>query len=502
MRSSAVLRLPKRVLVVGAGLGAMSAAVRLARMGFRVTVFEKNAEIGGKAGERILGGYRFDTGPSLLTMPFVVDELFAFAGYPREQFLQYFPLEPICRYFFPGGSRLDASSEVARMKAEIARLSAGEAAQYEKFLAYSRRIYQLTAEVFLFSPFHEWRKLLRRRNWRALLSLSQIDPLRTVHQGVARFFSDERLLQLFDRYATYNGSNPYRAPATLNIIPHVEYELGSFYVQGGMRRLVTALAQVLQALGVEIHTSRRVEKILHDGKKVTGLLVNGEKVEGDYVLCGQDVVVAHEQSLEGFDWRRRQLRKLEPSCSGLVFLWGVRQRHSQLLHHNIFFSHNYRREFEQIFDELVPPEDPTIYLAITSKSDPEHAPGTGENWFVLLNMPYLNGRLDWQKELPWVRDRVLAKLSRFGLDLGGDIEVESVITPQDFYDLYLSNRGSIYGISSNRRSTAFRRPPNRSRDLKGLYFAGGATHPGGGIPLVLLSGKLAAELIAEHAANF
>ncbi|MDZ7409686.1 MAG: phytoene desaturase family protein [candidate division KSB1 bacterium] len=491
----------KHVLVIGAGLGALSAAVRLARMGFRVTVFEKNAEIGGKAGERLLHGYRFDTGPSLLTMPFVVDELFAFAGCAREQFLHYVPLEPICRYFFPDGTRLDASSDPARMKAEIARLSAREAAQYEKFLAYSRRIYQLTAEIFLFSPFHEWRRLLRRRNWRTLFSLPLLDPWRTVHQGVARFFSDARLLQLFDRYATYNGSNPYRAPATLNIIPHVEYELGGYYIQGGMRRLVTALAQVMQHLGVELHISHRVEKILHDGKKVTGLQVEGEKVAGDYVLCGQDVVVAYEQSLEGFDRRRRQLRRLEPSCSGLVFLWGVRRTHEQLLHHNIFFSHDYRREFEEIFDELLPPQDPTIYLAITSKSDPAHAPGGGENWFVLLNMPYLSGRCDWRKEWPQVRERVLTKLRRFGLEVASAIAVEEVITPQDFYDLYLSNRGSIYGISSNRRSTAFRRPPNRSRDLEGLYFAGGATHPGGGIPLVLLSGKLAAELIAGHAAR-
>lgn len=494
--------MPKRVLVIGSGLGSLSGAIRLARMGFEVMLFEKNAQTGGKLHERTLGGYRFDCGPSLLTMPFVIDELFAFAGFSREEFLQFAPIEPICRYFFDDGARLDASAEVARMKAEIARFSPHDAARYEDFLAYSRRIYDLTAEIFLFSPIHEIKKKLRSQHLRTLANILHIDPWRTVHQGVSRFFEDERVIQLFDRYATYNGSNPYRAPATLNIIPHVEYTLGSFYVRGGLRRLAQALAAIATAAGVQINTSSKVDRILHDGKRVTGLLVNGERIAGDYVLCGQDVVVAFEQLLEGFNRRRNKLKRLEPSCSGLVFLWGVNKEHASLQHHNIFFSQNYRREFEQIFEQRVPPDDPTIYVALTSKSDPEHAPAHAENWFVLLNMPYVTGESDWRHEAKAVRECVLAKLQRHGFDIRDNIEVENMITPRDFLDLYLSNRGSIYGISSNSRSTAFKRPANRCRELKGLYFAGGSTHPGGGIPLVMLSGRMAAELIWENSRSF
>lgn len=487
----------KKVLVLGAGLGALSGAIRLARMGFEVQVYEKNASAGGKLNERRLGGYRFDAGPSLLTMPFVLDELFEFAGVARESKLHIAPIEPICRYFFPDGATLEASADLAKMRAAIAQLSPRDVAAYEEFLRYSARIYQRTAEIFLFSPIHEFSRLLKLKNLPTLLRLHEIDPLRTVHQSVARFFADERLVQLFDRYATYNGSNPYRAPATLNIIPHVEYTLGSYYIRGGMYRLAEALLDLARQVGVHMHYGTEVQKILHDGKRVTGLQIAGESLAADCVLCGQDVVVAHEQLIAGFAQRRAKLQRLEPSCSGLVFMWGVRKKHEQLAHHNIFFSRNYRQEFGQIFEQLVPPHDPTIYVAITSKSDSAHAPEGCENWFVLLNMPYLTEAVHWKKALPQVRALTLEKLRRFGFDLEGAIEQEDVITPEDFYRLYRSNRGSIYGISSNSRSAAFKRPPNRSRELRGLYFAGGSTHPGGGIPLVMLSGKIAAELIAE-----
>ncbi len=491
--------MPKKVLVIGAGLGALSGAIRLARTGFEVHVYEKNSHAGGKLNERRLGAYHFDTGPSLLTMPFVIDELFAFAGVSRAEALAFVPIDPICRYFFADGSVLDASGDVAKMQAAIGKFSERDALSYKKFLRYSARIYERTAGVFLFSPLHEFTKLLSLKNLGTLLRLHEIDPLRTVHQSVACFFEDERLVQLFDRYATYNGSNPYRAPATLNIIPHVEYTLGSYYIRGGMYRLVEALVHLAERVGVTFHFSTAVQGLVHDGKRVTGLQIENETLPADYVLCGQDVVVAHEQLLDGFERRRKKLARLEPSCSGLVFLWGVNKKHERLSHHNIFFARDYKKEFEQIFEQRVPPDDATIYVAITSKSDPEHAPEGCENWFVLLNMPYLTHAVNWKEALPRVRAAALDKLRRRGFDIERSIEVEDVITPEDFYALYRSNRGSIYGISSNSRSTAFKRPANRSRELRGLYFAGGSTHPGGGIPLVLLSGKMAAELIADAA---
>jgi len=492
----------KKVLVIGGGLGALSGAIRLARMGFNVQLFERNDRLGGKMGEVSLGPYRFDTGPSLLTMDFVADDLFNFAGFSRSEFLEFLPIDPICRYFFPDSSVMDTSSNTENMLAAIYALSPLEAEAYKKYIAYCEKIYNLTADIFLFTPIHELRKLIEKGNLSILLRLYQMDPFRSFHKGVSRFFSDPRLVQLFDRYATYNGSDPFQAPATLNIISYVEYKLGAYYVRGGMYRLVYAMEEIAKRLGVEILKSTSVEKILWSDRKVKGVIANGEEFLADYVLCGADVVVAYSSLIDGFPYRKRKLDKFEPSLSGMVFLWGVGKKHPELKHHNIVFSSDYRHEFRQIFKELRVPDDPTIYISITSKTDPNHAPENGENWFVLLNMPYLTSNQDasfWDDEVDRMRNTVFDRLKGTGIDISRYIEAEKVITPLDFLHNYASNRGSIYGISSNSRSMAFRRHANRDRNIKGLYFTGGSVHPGGGIPLVMLSGKMAAELIGEDA---
>ena len=487
----------KRVAVIGGGLGALSGAIRLAQLGCSVQLFEKNPKIGGKVNEVILGDYRFDTGASLLTMPFVIDELFDFAGFKRADYLDFVPLDPICRYFFPDSSVMDASADKAKMETAIAQLSPNDVTAYEQFLKYAERIHELTAEIFMFTPIHEFKKLMRPRYLRTLFRLHQIDPFRTVHQSVSRFFSDPRLVQLFDRYATYNGSDPFQAPATLNIIPYVEYGLGGYYIRGGIYRLVEALEAVARERGVQIYTSAEVQRICRVGKRVNGIQVNGATVDADYVLCGADAVVAHDELMEGHQHKREKLNRLEPSLSGMVFLWGVKGKHPKLAHHNIIFSSDYDAEFRQIFKHQQVPDEPTVYIAITSKADVGHAPTDGENWFVLLNMPYLAPGQVWEQEKVRMRAVVLAKLKQLGFDIADRIEVEQIHTPEDFAELYASNQGSIYGVSSNSKTSAFKRLPNRSRLLKGLYFAGGSVHPGGGIPLVVLSGKMAATLIAE-----
>ena len=487
----------KRVAVIGGGLGALSGAIRLARLGFSVQLFEKNPKIGGKVNEITLRDYRFDTGASLLTMPFVIDELFDCAGFQRSDYLEFMPIDPICRYFFSDGSTMDASADKAKMETAIAQIAPNDVAAYQRFLKYAERIHDLTAEIFMWTPIHEFKKLLQPRHFRTLFRFHQIDPFRTVHQSVSRFFSDPRLIQLFDRYATYNGSDPFQAPATLNIIPYIEYGLGGYYIKGGIYRLVEALETVAREQGVQIYTSAAVERICYSSKRVNGVQVNGDKIESDYVLCGADAVVAYHELIEGHQQQREKVNQLEPSLSGMVFLWGVRHKHPRLAHHNIIFSSDYNAEFRQIFRDQRVPDEPTIYIAITSKADPEHAPADAENWFVLLNMPSLAPGQMWQKETVRMQTVVLDKLKQLGFDIANKIEVEQVYTPEDFADLYGSNRGSIYGVSSNSRTTAFKRLPNRSRLLKGLYFAGGSVHPGGGIPLVILSGKMAATLIAE-----
>jgi phytoene desaturase len=487
----------KKVAVIGGGLGGLSAAIRLSYQDFQVLLFEKNESLGGKMNELKINGFRFDTGPSLLTMPFVIDELFYSVGENRAVYLEFIPIDPICRYFWEDGSTMDATANTDRMINEIKKFSAGDAKGYENFLAYTKRIYDITADVFLFKPIHEIKKLVDWQTFLKLFRVPQIDPFRTVHESVFRFFKHPKIVQLFDRYATYNGSNPYQAPATLNIIPYVEYGLGCYYIKSGMYQLINSLKILAEKLGVEIHTGTKVEKIINQQNRVNGIQVNGEKISADYVISNADVVVAYNQLIDGFSKKQAKLNQLEPSLSGVVFLWGIDMQHPQLAQHNILFTANYQLEFKQIFEEKQVPDDPTIYIAITSKLDPDHAPAGGENWFVLTNVPYLIENQNWDSEVARLKKVVLEKLNKLGIHISDHIQVEKIITPQDFYNQYRSNRGSIYGISSNDRMTAFRRPANRSREIKGLYFAGGSTHPGGGVPLAMLSGKMCAELICE-----
>jgi phytoene desaturase len=487
----------KTVLVVGGGLGSLSSAIRLAKLGLRVKLFEKNPTLGGKMSEYRQGGFRWDTGPSLMTMPFVVEEIFKSVGQKRSDYLNLLELEPLCRYFFNDYTQLDASNDRKKMLSALSKFSPSQQQAYLDFMKYAGKIFNTAAEIFLFTPIHEIRKLLKTKNIPLLFQLSRIDPFRKVNQAISDFFSDQRLVQLFNRYATYNGSDPFKAPATLNIIPYVENELGGYYIQGGMYRLVEALENLARQLGVEIFTSSKVDKIKQNNNKITGLLVQGEFIPADYVVCGADVVETFNTLLDNFKNQRDKLNTLEPSLSGMVFLWGVNRAFPSLAHHNIIFSSNYQREFSQIFDDHQPPDDPTIYIAISSKSNLADAPAASENWFVLLNMPYLHQSQKWNEERVRMKEIVLRKLLRYGLDISSHIQYEKCMTPYDFYENYASNRGSIYGLSSNSRFTAFRRPANRSRLIKGLYFVGGSTHPGGGIPLVLLSGKMVAELIAE-----
>ncbi|HKJ68915.1 MAG TPA: phytoene desaturase family protein [bacterium] len=488
--------MPKKVIVIGGGLAGLSSALRLAKTGFDVTLFEQNRSLGGKMNERRLNGYRFDTGPSLLTMPFVVDELLQCIGAAPPDALTYTPLEPLCRYRFADKTVFDARLDPMQMEAEVRRVAPDEVSAYHRFLRYSRRIFNHTADLFLWNPIHEMDVAHLPLYMKSLLRLHRIDPLRTVHTAVASHFQDPNLIQLFDRYATYNGSDPYQAPATLNIIPYVEFGLGGFYISGGMYRLVRVLEQQAPSLGVNIYRSSRVEKILQNQGRVTGVRVGGDAHPADYVICNVDVATAYRQLLEGAPRQQRKVAAQEPSLSGLVFFWGKRGVTPGLRHHNIFFSNDYRREFHQLFQELQAPDDPTVYVAISSKTDPGDAPAGRENWFVLVNMPYLNDSQDWPQIVEKTRQQVFRKLTAHGIDIAGKIEMEEILTPQDFYRLYGSNRGSIYGVSSNSRTTAFQRHPNRSRDIRGLYFAGGSVHPGGGIPLVLLSGRMTANLIA------
>jgi diapolycopene oxygenase len=488
----------KRVAVVGAGLGGMAAAIRLSHAGFAVDVFEQSPEAGGKAATFSASGYRFDTGPSLLTMPFVFRRLFEEAGERLEDHLDLVLLEPMCTNFFPDGTVISESSDRGRFSAEIALKTLERPESLIRYLDHGRRIYDATARLFLFqsiqeSLFHGGVSLSD------LPAVSRLDAARSLHRANGSFFKDPRLIQLFDRYATFNGSNPFRAPATLAIIPAVEYGFGGFTVRGGIVAVPRAYERIARKKGVRFHLGCRVEEIVVEGRRARGVKAGGEKVPFNAVVTNADVLSTYRFLLPGArDRLARRYERLEPSTSALVFLWGMKAAFPELTVSNVFFPPDYKREFDDLFARRRCPADPAVFVSVTSKVTPADAPAGRENWFVMVNAPADFGQ-DWRAETARVRGAVLSRLKEaLGRDVENLIETEKTITPPAIAMGTSSTRGSLYGISSNSRMSAFLRHPNRHPRIKGLYFCGGSAHPGGGMPLVTLSGMIAADLLAAY----
>ena len=490
-----------RVAVVGAGLGGLSAAIHLRAAGWEVDVYEKQDGPGGKAYSNAVSGYRFDTGPSLFTMPEVFDALFAALGERRADHVAITKLDTICNYFWPDGTRFAARADHERMAEAMYRTFGEDAAHLHAYLAYVARIYEIAGPIFLEHSLHEWETLASPGFWSSLRRIFGIDPLRTMDQANRAFFTSPYLRQLFNRYATYNGSSPYKTPATLNIIQHVEYNGGAYAVDEGIYTVPSAVADLAARHGVTMRYGTVVERIVLDpaSRKVTGLGVDGETLPYDAVVSNADVLTTYSRLL-GAEHApaARRYRRLEPSSSGFVFYWGIDRTFPDLGLHNIFFSSDYPTEFADIFDRHIVPRDPTVYVNISSKVTAGDAPAEGENWFVLVNVPYHTGQ-DWATEGRFLRDRVLSAVEgALGAEVGPHIRVEDTLTPAEIEAKTDSTGGSLYGISSNSRRAAFSRHPNRSRRYPGLYFAGGSAHPGGGMPLAVLSGRLAAHVLHKN----
>lgn len=483
-------------IIVGGGLGGLAAAIHLALAGRRVQLFEKNERVGGKASVVCAQGYTFDTGPSLMTMPWVARQLFEKAGRRLEDYVTLVPLESTCRYRWPDGITFEAYQLLPGLVDEIKRLEPRDVAGLLRFIRHGQRIYSAVAEPFLLHPFDGLIDLIRPALFR---DAWKIDSFRTVDQSVRSFFRSPYLRQVFNRYATYNGSSPYRAPATFNLIAYIELVEGGWYVQGGIYALVEAIERLARELGVEIHTDAPVERVEVREGAVHGVCVDGVCVAARDVIVNADPRYAYERLIPNGAGQARRFAKLEPSCSGFVLLLGVSKRYEQLSHHNIFFSADYPREFQAIFDKQIPAPDPTVYVCATALTDPQHAPPGHTNMFVLVNAPAADGRVQWAREAVGYRDLVIRKLERMGLnDLSQHIAYEQIITPDDLATRYNATGGAIYGLASNNQFSAFLRPPLRARETRGLYFVGGGTHPGGGIPLVLLSGRAVAERVLER----
>merc|ERR1712137_1293796 len=359
----------------------------------------------------------------------------------------------------------------------------------------SAQLYKHTGKIFTEQSLHKASTFLTMDVARALPNIFSFDLMKTMNQANEQRIQEPHLVQLFNRFATYNGSDPYQAPGVLNVIPHLEHGIGTFVAEGGMHSITTSLVHLAKSIGVEFKFNKRVEEIVVEGKKATGVKVEGQAHQFDLVVSNMDVVLTYQHLLPTQP-QPEKIIKQERSSSGLIFYWGIRQSFEELGLHNIFFSENYKAEFEHIFQHKKQFDDPTIYVNISSKFEPGDAPEGMENWFVMVNVPCNDGQ-DWDTWIDFYRRVVIDKLSkRLNVDVQSLIATERTLDPRLIESQTLSFKGALYGTSSNDRMAAFMRHPNFSSTIKQLYFCGGSVHPGGGIPLCLNSGKIADELIA------
>lgn len=493
----------KQIIVIGGGLGGLSAAIRLASDGHDVTVLEKNERAGGKLNTVSESGYSFDTGPSILTMPWVLEQLFESAGRKLADYMELTRIEPQWRTFFEDGTSLDVTGDLPLMLEELSRVCPEDAKRFLAYLGDCQAMYDLSCKSFYSHSLGGISDLRSKHTLRELLAM---DPMRSMHQMTDKHFSDERLKQLFDFFIMYIGSSPYAAPAVLSQLVYVQLGLGIYYVRGGMYNIARGMLRLLDELGARVRTGCRVERVLAAGSRATGVLLeDGTVLRADIVVSNLEAIPAHGSilgELPGAKAQERRLSKYKPTVSGLVLLLGVDKTYESLLHHNFLFAADPAKEFDDLFVKGVPTDDPTIYIGISGKSDPSQTQPGKENLFVLTHVPPLKDGESWEPLKERYRELVLDKLERMGLnDLRQHIEFEHAFTPDDLRRLYGSNGGSIYGVVTDRKLNGGFKIPSRSAMLDNLYFVGGSTHPGGGVPMVTLSGQLTADLIREDLAG-
>jgi phytoene desaturase len=491
----------KKAIVVGAGIAGIAASIRLSKQGYTVDVFEASQHPGGKMSAFVNKGYRFDGGPSLFTMAHLVDELFTLCGENPSDHFNYQQLDTICHYFFEDGTRFQAHKSWEDFDKSLQGIaSASERKALKKQLDKAAFRYNTTAPLFIEQSLHKARNFFNFKTLKGLFYTPKLNLFQSMDRENQQRVGNKYLVQYLNRFATYNGSDPYRAPALLNMIPHLEQQLGSYYPKGGMVSIPTSLYQLAVKQGVSFHFGHPVQEIITPNRQAEGIRVlnqsSGETLTllGDVVVSNADIYTTYNKLLPRHTAPKRTLNQ-ERSSSALVFYWGIAATFPELDLHNILFSADYKQEFKDLFAGGAPYTDPTIYINITSKCDAKDAPAGCENWFVMINVPSHVGQ-DWTAITAAARKHILGKLQRIlGRDIEPLIACETVLDPVLIESRTSSYGGSLYGTSSNNRFAAFLRHKNFSDDIKGLYFCGGSVHPGGGIPLCLNSAKIVAGLV-------
>lgn len=483
-----------KAIVVGAGIGGIAAAIRLRAKNYNVQVLEANAYPGGKLHAREINGYRFDLGPSLFTMPHFVDELFQLHNRNPKDHFQYAKKKTICNYFWEDGARFSAKSEKEEFVKDASQAFNEPEEHVRRYISQNQKKYNATASLFLEKSLHKFGTYLSKDTLAAVLQLGRLDIFKSLHNANKNAFKSDKLIQLFNRYATYNGSSPYQTPGIMSMIPHLEMHYGTYFPKGGMHQITWSLFNLAKEIGIQFSFEEEVEQILVENGIAVGVRSKKNEHRADVVVSNMDVYPTFTKLLSDQKQPKKVLNQ-ERSSSALIFYWGISEEFKELDLHNIFFSKNYQKEFEHIFDKKSLYHDPTVYINITSKEEPNDAPKGHENWFVMINAPGNHGQ-DWERLKKESRIHILNKLnSILGINLEPYIVSEFTLDPIEIENNTSSYRGALYGAASNSRFAAFLRQPNFSSNIKNLFFCGGSVHPGGGIPLCLLSAKIVSDLV-------
>lgn len=484
-----------KAIVIGAGIGGLGASIRLAKLGYNVTVFEANNHVGGKMNNLQLGDWRFDMGPSVFTGPEYVKELFDLCGEDFSGF-EYDKLKDSFTYFFPDGQHFTLPAKEEELIATFQRELGENPKVVRKYLKKSGENYKAIAPLFIETSLHRWRGLINKKLLKALSRLHKYKLNSTMHEENVSTFINPKTVQIFNRYATYNGSDPYKTPAMLNMIQHLEMNEGVYLPKKGMVNIAHTLRGLAERQGVEFRFLEKVEKINLENNTVRGVTTALSSYEAEVVLSNMDVAFTYEKLMPDA-YRPLKTLNQEKSSSAMVFYWGLRKQFQELGVHNMIFSSNYTKEFKALFDDFTLQEDPSIYINITSKAIPSDAPADGENWFVMINVTINKGQ-DWEAYRKQAREKIIQVINyTLKTTIEDYIEEEFVMDPTFIEETYSGKFGSIYGNSSNNTYAAFNRHPNFSNNIKGLYFAGVTVHPGGGIPLALNSAKIAVECLLK-----
>lgn len=489
----------KKVIVIGGGLGGLSAAISLRQKGFNVTLYEKNHHIGGKLNHHEQDGFSFDLGPSLLTMPDIFRTLFQKSNVNMDDYVQIEEIELQWRSFFETGETIDWYGDLNKIQANNLNLRKKDIKEISRFLEYAKKLDRVTEKGYFNEGLDNLSEIIRFHG--PVNALKDFDYFSTMQEAINKRVSNPHLRSMLGYFIKYVGSSAYDAPAILNMLSYMQYEQGVWYVKGGLQNLSKGIVRLAEEIGVEIITGAEVKTVTTDRKqKVENIVLNdGSVKQAEYVVSNMEVIPFYKKLIDQPKKSLNRLEKKYPSAaSGLVLHLGVKGEYKHLRHHNFFFSRDSKKNYDEVFHKHTLPGDPTIYLVNTNKTDHSQAPEGYENLKILPHIPNLEN-IDFTKaEYLEFREQVLIKLERMGLEnLRENIVTEYMLTPHDIESLYYSNHGAIYGTLSDRKKNKGFKHPKKAEDIENLYFAGGTVNPGGGMPMVTLSGQQVARMIAE-----